>query len=62
MANSMNYSFSTDLQVGFLIVCVIFIPIGLLIPQLSLLKTIGIVLLFLFALFKFIKKVLELDR
>jgi hypothetical protein len=57
-----GYSFSTDLQIGFLVVCLILIPIGLLIPELSFLKTTGIILLIGFALLKFLKKVLELDR
>ena len=63
MANSNTQdSFSIDIQIGFLIVCLILIPIGLLIPQLSFLMNVGITLLIIFAFIKFIKKVLELDR
>jgi hypothetical protein len=47
---------------GFLVVCLILIPIGLLIPQLSLLGTVGTWLLVGFVVLKVIKKVLELDR
>ena len=62
MADNTDNSFSVDIQIGFLIVCLILIPIGLLIPQLSLLKTIGITLLVIFAVLKLLKKILELDR
>lgn len=63
MANNKSQDlFSIEMQLGFLVVCLILIPLGLLIPQLSLLKTVGISLLIIFAFFKFIKKILELDR
>lgn len=63
MADNPNQdSFGIDIQIGFLIVCLILIPIGLLIPQLSLLKFIGISLLIGFVILKLLKKILELDR
>ena len=62
MANNPTELFSVDVQIIFLIVCLILIPIGLLVPQLSLLKTIGIGLLIVFVVLKLLKKILELDR
>jgi len=63
MAHHSNQTtLSVDVQMGFLVVCLILIPIGLLIPQLSLLGTVGTWLLVGFVVLKVIKKVLELDR
>ncbi|MFA5258794.1 MAG: hypothetical protein WC979_06300 [Candidatus Pacearchaeota archaeon] len=60
--HSNSTTLSVDVQIIFLVVCLILIPMGLLIPGLSLLGTVGIWLLVGFVVLKFIKKVLELDR